>query len=849
MSTIQLHATPRSVSDAHAAEAILSAVVYGARNFMNESDTSNLLVPWLEQLGVATASHQVRIFANDPAGAGMPVRASLRAQWIAPGMNPGSPFEALQHVSYEAVGCGRWAQLLSQGVALVGNLAEFPESERPILMQEGLASVAIVPVFADARWWGFIGFSDCMHERTWSEAVQDALGAAAGIYGAALAREQMQQRIVAALTQEQLAREIGEVLTSSSRDLDETLQLCSARIEHHLQADWVRVWALDRAETALKAKATPGAIDQTDFPAEIAWGVSGVGTLAETKRAQVWRGTVPELWPGSLPVTTAAGLTSGAGHPLLVDGNVVGVVVMLTRAEPSSAALDGLASVTDELALAIQRSRALSALGLTEDRFRRLVEATLEGICIHDGKRIIDCNPSLAAMVGFDVSEVIGRSPLDFMHPDSRAEAMRHIATNYTHAYEAMMQRRDGSVVPVEIKGGDFAHDGIKLRVVSVRDLTERKEAERTAARLREEQVAREQSERSRANAEFLVEASRVLASSFDTSTTLTQLAHLSVPFLGDSCVVSLVRHGIEGEVAAVHAALNGAETPASGTGDTLTVPIASGGELLGSIRFTANVAHGKYSPEEESIALELGRRAAVALQSAQSYHDARAATAARDEMLAVVAHDLRNPLNTIYMGSSLALELIGEQAATPGRRQLEIIQRTAEHMNRLIQDLLDATRLEAGQLALEMAPTRPSAIIADALEMLLPLAQYAGITLETKISEVPPIRVDRLRLLQVLSNLVGNAIKFTPRDGRIILSVTAREHDVQFCVSDTGSGIAADQLPHIFGRFWQARSTDRRGLGLGLAIAKGIVEAHGGTIWVESTLGAGSSFLFTVPA
>jgi signal transduction histidine kinase len=264
---------------------------------------------------------------------------------------------------------------------------------------------------------------------------------------------------------------------------------------------------------------------------------------------------------------------------------------------------------------------------------------------------------------------------------------------------------------------------------------------------------------------------------------------------------------------------------------------------------FAVGASRPAYGAEELAIAQELAHRAAVALESAQSYHDAHAATLARDEMLAVVAHDLRNPLNTIYMGSSLALDLTADQPNTPGRRQFEIIQRTAEHMNRLIQDLLDATRLQSGQLALEVMPTPPKTIVDEAMLMLLPLATHAGIALQTDIAEgLTPIPADRMRLLQVLSNLVGNALKFTPRGGSVTLSVTQGEAGTCFRVTDTGPGIAADLLPHIFGRFWQARRTDRRGLGLGLAIAKGIVEAHGGSISVESRLGEGSSFLFTVP-
>jgi signal transduction histidine kinase len=127
-------------------------------------------------------------------------------------------------------------------------------------------------------------------------------------------------------------------------------------------------------------------------------------------------------------------------------------------------------------------------------------------------------------------------------------------------------------------------------------------------------------------------------------------------------------------------------------------------------------------------------------------------------------------------------------------------------------------------------------------------VAAASALHLESEIPEaLPRVLVDPARIQQVLSNLVGNAIKFTPRDGRVTVRVELDADGVRVAVVDTGPGIAPEQLPHIFGRFWQGKRSDRRGLGLGLAIAKAIVEAHGGRIWVESTVGEGSTFYFTV--
>src|SRR5688500_4718224 len=337
--------------------------------------------------------------------------------------------------------------------------------------------------------------------------------------------------------------------------------------------------------------------------------------------------------------------------------------------------------------------RAAADPDLMENRYRRLVEATLEGVLIHDGRQILDGNPSLAAMVGLTVADMIGRNPFEFIHPDSIDTVRQHFLSGYQQPYEARLLRVDGTDFPIEMHGRDFVQDGVRLRVTSIRNLTERKTAQLAAETLKAERTARELSERRRAHAEFLVDATRILSSSFDTTTTLNQLARLCVRFLGTCCAVSLYGPDEDGYVALVHGAghheahsrrtmaqwkattdedktlrlrqqrgeafiIGGAEgaevqehaivLEALDTRVMLSVPIASGGAVMGSILFIGGPDRADFDEEERAVAEELGRRAAVALQAAHSYHDALAATAARDEILAVVAHDLRNPLSTI---------------------------------------------------------------------------------------------------------------------------------------------------------------------------------------------------------
>jgi signal transduction histidine kinase len=230
-----------------------------------------------------------------------------------------------------------------------------------------------------------------------------------------------------------------------------------------------------------------------------------------------------------------------------------------------------------------------------------------------------------------------------------------------------------------------------------------------------------------------------------------------------------------------------------------------------------------------------------------QLYGEAQRVIDAREEILRIVAHDLRSPLNTISMATSLLLEMQATEADRAKR--LKIIKRSGEAMDRLIQDLLSVTTIEAGRLSIAPHKLRVEDLFRDASEMLESIAREKSITLKVdRAADLPPVRADPSRVLQVFSNLVGNAVKFTPEGGVITLSAARAENRIYCAIADTGSGIPPEDLPRIFGKFWQSSRGDRRGVGLGLAIARGIVEAHGGSITVRSDVGRGSVFSFSLP-
>ena len=226
-------------------------------------------------------------------------------------------------------------------------------------------------------------------------------------------------------------------------------------------------------------------------------------------------------------------------------------------------------------------------------------------------------------------------------------------------------------------------------------------------------------------------------------------------------------------------------------------------------------------------------------------------ALANRDDFLSIVSHDLRNLLSTVAMSAQLIEEDAsrnGEQ--DPTKQSAQRIRRVAARMTRLIADLLDVSSLEAGKLGVELTRADAAGVIAEALDAFRPAASAKGVSLQSEHVEPSLIAAfDHDRVLQVLANLIGNAIKFTPPGGAIHVSATRAGDDVRLSVRDTGPGIPEAQREAVFERFWQVGANDRRGLGLGLYIARGIVEAHGGKIRVESTLGEGSTFHATIAA
>jgi PAS domain S-box-containing protein len=266
---------------------------------------------------------------------------------------------------------------------------------------------------------------------------------------------------------------------------------------------------------------------------------------------------------------------------------------------------------------------------------------------------------------------------------------------------------------------------------------------------------------------------------------------------------------------------------------------------------FPAEASIQRMEVEGKNIYAAVLRDVSARYRAEEALHQA---IRARDDMMGIVSHDLRNPASAVKMLAGSILAESRERADIPPdvAERVEIMQQAAVQIDSLIQDLLDVTRLEAGRLTVSPHDVDPVPLLEAALYALRTLAESSGVELEASYEEdLPMVHADPERVTQLLSNLVGNALKFTPAGGRVEVRVQPYNEGALVSVIDNGEGIPADQLPHVFDRFFQVMSPRvgaRHGAGLGLPIARGIVEAHGGTIWIESAPGRGTTVRFTLP-
>lgn len=570
-----------------------------------------------------------------------------------------------------------------------------------------------------------------------------------------------------------------------------------------------------------------------------------------------------------------------------LEAGTEGRAVWLYRLPLRLLAIAAVAYAFREISKDESASRALlEELRASEQQAAGITSLAIDAIItIDESQRIVLFNQGAEATFGWNAAEAIGQ-PLSILLPqrlhDVHASHIRsfargsEVARRMGERQAIVGMRRNGEEFPAEASISRLELPERRLFTVVLRDITERQR------QLQDER--------------FLSGAGVTLGLTLDYESTLVSAVHLPVPYLADCCVLDLVIDATTTRrVASVHddpdrtkalralehrqamprdwpfpveqvlasgevVAIDPFDDSARGNGSdgrkalvaslnitSLTsVPLSAGGRLTGVLTLIRTDTRQPADPDRIRVADSVSKLIALALENARLYQTAQRATKARDEILGAVSHDLRNPLAAI----SLCAHALKEGTTEDRDEIIDAIVESAGMMNRLIQDLLDVATIDSGHLRIDPDEQQLPPLVDRVLEMTQGSARERGVSLRDDLPlSLPAVIVDSTRFVQVLANIVGNAVKFTEAGGRVTISAQSRGTEIVIAVADTGIGIPADHLPHIFDRHWHARRTARTlGTGLGLAIAKGIVEAHGGRIWVESTEGTGSTFFFTVP-
>jgi len=541
--------------------------------------------------------------------------------------------------------------------------------------------------------------------------------------------------------------------------------------------------------------------------------------------------------------------------PLRQSDRHVGVVSLARLADDPFGVeeIETLEILTAQAAIALSNARALQVARHQARQFRAVVDTARDAfVAADEDGRIVQWNPQAEALLGWRRDEAVGRAWVELLAPERdrpgyerwrEAFLARGEDETIDQPIEATVVHRDGRELPIEALVSPLESDGRWVFNVFVRDISERLRAlvyERTQNAVN----------RVLAEATSLEDAQPRLLEAVGGSLDWPQGVLWRLD--DQSRELRLVTTWSAGDA-------DGAEMPAQGLPlralDTegpvwdehaLAFPLASDGRVLGVMGFTAQRV---VAPDAPMLAL-LRALARQIGQYVERKESEREAERLKDQFFALVSHELRTPLTSIIGYLELVLEE-PDDLPERDRRFLAVVDRNAKRLLRLVGDLLFVAHVEAGRLALEVGRVDLRALTEESVEAARPRAQGKDLTFEVQADDLPPIAGDRDRLAQVLDNLIGNAIKFTPDDGRVSVHLHESAGEAVLEVQDTGVGIPTGEQSRLFERFFRASTaTDRAipGVGLGLTIAKAIVEAHGGTIEVSSAEGAGTTFRVHVP-
>ena len=485
---------------------------------------------------------------------------------------------------------------------------------------------------------------------------------------------------------------------------------------------------------------------------------------------------------------------------------------------------------------------SFSSEDLARRHLAKIVDSSDDAIVSKDLNGIIQSwNSAAERMFGFTAAEAVGRSiriiiPADRQHEEDYVLGQIRAGRPVRH-YETIRQRKDGSTLPIALTVSPILNeDGQVIGASKIaRDVSEQ-------ARLRA------QAEEQARVAEQLGHVGTMLAASLEREAIVKRVTDVGIELTGAQ--LGEFRHDVD-DAHSRAVRIDDVTTDPDRAGAVpvhgmksdepvrayLSVPVKDrSGGVIGGLVF-GHSTPGAFTARHEQLAEGVAAWASIALENARLYHDAREADRLKDEFLAVLSHELRTPLNAI-VGYARLLRggvLEGARAA----QALETLERNANALTQIVEDVLDVSRVISGKVRLDVQPVELPLIVQNAVETVRPAADAKGVRLQTIIDpRLAPVSGDPNRLQQVVWNLLANAVKFTPRRGRVQVRVERVNSHVEIAVSDTGIGIKPDFLPFVFDRFRQAdSSTTRRtgGLGLGLSIVRHIVELHGGTVQAAS--------------
>ncbi|HET7697047.1 MAG TPA: PAS domain S-box protein [Vicinamibacterales bacterium] len=568
------------------------------------------------------------------------------------------------------------------------------------------------------------------------------------------------------------------------------------------------------------------------------------------------------------------------------DGTLIPISLTVSPIYNEEGRVIGASKIARDL-----RDRARAAIA--DERLAAVIESSDDAIITKDLAGIITSwNPAAERMFGYTAEEAIGQSvrmlvPAELQTEEDEVLARIRLGGSVDH-YETVRQRKDGSRLTISLSVSPLRDEHGRVFGASkiARDVTERArlaELERIHAR----------------NTAKLGEIGAAVASSLDRETIVQKVTDVATdltgaeygaffynvtdPKSGDAYMLYTLSgaprdafakfphprataifaptfHG-HGPVRLDDVTADpryGHNPPYHGmppghlpVKSYLAVPVRGrGGSVLGGL-FFAHSSAGMFTEQHERLAAGIASWASVALQNAQLYADAQAASRTKDEFLAVLSHELRTPLNAIVGYSRLLRG--GILAGDKAERGLETLERNATWLTQIVEDVLDVSRIVSGKIRLDVQPVELPVIIDNAVATMQPAADAKGVRMHTLVDpRVGPVSGDPGRLQQVVWNLVSNAVKFTPKGGRVQVRLERVNSHVEIVVSDTGIGVSPDFLPFVFERFRQAEvGTTRKtgGLGLGLAIVRHIVEMHGGTVEAFSEgEGRGATFRARLP-